>query len=138
MFHIKTQEISGCNGTLLDKKPEAWTKLWEKVTGRSLDVCAAAGCTQTAGLKGGHVWMKCDPNISFCYIVPICSTHNGRVYDFPNWFPTRRNTTFLRMRAWRASLVEDSDGCWRQRTRQECDKKGAPIPCPKDSIQFQG
>jgi hypothetical protein len=64
--------------------------------------CCEAGCTQKDRLVGGHVW-KFDAHRHrfdkrYCYIVPLCKSHNGREFDYPKpGFKLKRGTPVVRI-----------------------------------------
>ena len=89
--------VSKCPVT--DKKTYGWIDLWEKncnpIGERS---CCAAGC-QNGAVYGGHVWLVGEDGVvdkRYCYIAPVCPTHNNKQCDWPG-FMTKPGTWLMRI-----------------------------------------
>jgi hypothetical protein len=99
------KHVSGVNNSHCDRVSKGWLPAMVKVT-KTIDapLCCATGCTAHATL-GAHVWIhrgtgnKADLKTAF--IVPTCSKHNARSFDFgkpTNAFTVREGTWAMAMR----------------------------------------
>lgn len=99
------KHVSGINNTHCDKVSKGWLPAMIKVT-KTIDtpLCCAVGCTAHATL-GAHVWAhrgaNNKANTKIAYIIPTCSKHNARSFDFgkpTNAFTVREGTYAMAMR----------------------------------------
>jgi hypothetical protein len=65
------------------KNVGSWLKVWRTKTDWPQEQAVmCAGCDEPAS-NGGHVWLRGQEDAMHCYIIPLCSTHNGSTYDHP-------------------------------------------------------
>lgn len=89
-------KVCGLAGSSIDKRKPSWIKFIKGVLTK-LGVCVTQCQVETSdpilkphrssiGLLGGHVGLYEEaPNFQEWYLLPICSDHNQKTFDFPQW-----------------------------------------------------
>lgn len=92
-------EVTGVNGSTVDKRVRVWSTFWEEVTGRNMKTCQIYNCGEPA-FCGGHMHMKRKRDH---FILPICREHNNVAYGYEarggpgHWMETKKDAVAVRI-----------------------------------------